>query len=414
VAPFLAIPAELVTSPILHDADAWLGWKFLGLGTQGAQAMLQTIVNASLSFAVFTFGFMLVAIQVASGQLTPRIIATTLLRDNVVRGAVSLYIFSLMFAVSALNRMESTPHQLVLLVAASLGILCFTAFLYVIDYAARLLRPISVLSKVGHDGLAVIASVYPDDSSGTQHDEPGPKLERPDRVVLHSGSSEIVVAVNIDALKAEAERSNGVIELVPQIGDFVAVDEPLFHLYGGTKATDDDTLRAAIVFGPERTMEQDPAFAFRVIIDIALRALSSAINDPTTAVLAIDQLHRLLRSVGKRHLRTDFISDSTGQLRLVLRTPNWEDFVNLAFTEIRSCGSQNIQVARRLQGMIENLVQTLPDYRHAALREQQDLLNRDIEQKYNFKEDVALALIPDSQGLGGHSGKAFTGASRGS
>ena len=72
----------------------------------------------------------------------------------------------------------------------------------------------------------------------------------------------------------------------------------------------------------ERTLEQDPTFAFRIIIDIALRALSAAINDPTTAVLAIDQLHRLLRLVGKRHLRTDEILDSAGELRVVFRTPN--------------------------------------------------------------------------------------------
>jgi uncharacterized membrane protein len=72
------------------------------------------------------------------------------------------------------------------------------------------------------------------------------------------------------------------------------------------------------------------------VVDIALKALSPAINDPTTAVLAIDQLHRMLRSVGRRNLRTDEISDATGRLRVIFRTPNWEDFVNLAFSEIRA------------------------------------------------------------------------------
>ena len=89
------------------------------------------------------------------------------------------------------------------------------------------------------------------------------------------------------------------IELAPQVGDFVGVGEPLFFLHGGAAAIDEHTLRACIVFGSERTMEQDPLFAFRILVDIAIKALSAAINDPTTAVLAIDQLHRLLRT--RRH-----------------------------------------------------------------------------------------------------------------
>ena len=83
--------------------------------------------------------------------------------------------------------------------------------------------------------------------------------------------------------------------MIPSVGDFVGKDEPLFALYGGAAAIDDDKLRDAVLFGAERTMEQDPAFSFRIVVDIALKALSPAINDPTTAVLAIDQLHRLLR-----------------------------------------------------------------------------------------------------------------------
>ena len=173
---------------------------------------------------------------------------------------------------------------------------------------------------------------------------------------MHQGSSEIVLAADLATLIGAAEASNGVIEFMPQVGDFVAVDEPLFRLYGGAHTTNDETLRSAIGFGSERTMEQDPTFAFRIVIDIALKALSPAINDPTTAVLAIDQLHRLLRLVGKRHLRTDEISDASGRLRVIFPTPNWEDFVHLTFSEIRRCGGNNLQIVRRLRAMIENLI----------------------------------------------------------
>lgn len=405
--PLLAIPIAMLATRLLHWLDAQREWTLLGFGVSGAQAMLQAAATATLSFLVFTFGSLLVAIQVASGQLTPRIIATTLLRDNVVRYTVGLFMLTFLFVLSVENRIDARVHQLPLFVAATLSLACFAAFLYLIDYAARMLRPISILTRVGNEGLAVIKSVYPDPSHG-----PGiPKSQRhmlpaPDRVVKHNGTSGIVLAVNLEQLITEAERSHGVIEFAPQMGDFVAVDEPLFNLYGGARAVKDGALRSAVAFGSERTMEQDPTFAFRIVIDIALKALSPAINDPTTAVLAIDQLHRLLRSVGTRHLRTDEISDKLGKLRVIVRTPNWDDFVHLAFSEIRACGANNLQIVRRLRAMIENLNETLPDHRQRELREQLTLLDQEIERLFHYPQDRILARLADSQGLGGHSSKA--------
>jgi uncharacterized membrane protein len=129
--------------------------------------------------------------------------------------------------------------------------------------------------------------------------------------------------------------------------------------------------------------------------------LSPAINDPTTAVLAIDQLHRLLREVGRRQLSSEAILDDAGRLRVIFHTPNWEDFVYLAFSEIRRCGANNFQVTRRLRAMIENLTRTLPAHRHIALQQQLALLDREIEHQYSLPEDLALARGSDSQGLGG-------------
>ena len=131
--------------------------------------------------------------------------------------------------------------------------------------------------------------------------------------------------------------------------------------------------------------------------------MSPAINDPTTAVLAIDQLHRLLRIVGERSLHCHEITDSTGQLRVIFRTPNWEDFVHITFREIRHCGANSLQIARRMRALVISLIQNLPEHRHPALQEELDLLDRAIAQQFTFPEDLALARIPDAQGLGGAS-----------
>jgi uncharacterized membrane protein len=402
VIPIGAVVLQQIFSAIVHPLDARLGWAGAGLGVDGAKALSGAVITFALSFIVFTFGSLLVAIQVASGQYTPRIIATTLLRDNVIRGTVGLFVFTLLYAIKALNHIEESVPQLVIFIAGILVIVCLAAFLFLIDYPARLLRPVSLAKRVGESALRVIEEVYPEKLSGTPVAATTPQDAGPvERTLLHRGTSGIVLAVDVPRLIAEAEKTDGVIEFAPQVGDFVGADEPLFLLHDGAAAIGDDVLRDCVIFGSERTMEQDPLFGVRILVDIAIKALSAAINDPTTAVLAIDQLHRVLRSVGRRNLRTDSILGSAGKLRVIFRTPDWDDFIHLAFTEIRFCGASNVQIARRLRAMIVNLANALPAERHAALRLEFDLLDRMLEKLYVLPEDLALARIPDSQGLGG-------------
>jgi uncharacterized membrane protein len=151
----------------------------------------------------------------------------------------------------------------------------------------------------------------------------------------------------------------------------------------------------------ERTLEQDPMFAFRIIVDIANKGLSPAINDPTTGVLALDQLHHLLRNVGCRELSDGRVRDSGGKLRFVYRTPDWDDYVHLAITEIRHFGGASIQIARRLRAMLENLIKTLPAERAPLLRQELNLLQRSTKRFFPETEDRALADVSDPQGVGG-------------
>jgi uncharacterized membrane protein len=402
IVPFVSIVVEFVLSRFTQGLDARLGWTLLGLGHDGAQALYQTIITMSLSFMVFTFGSMLVAIQVASMQLTPRVIATTLLRDNIVRYTVGLFVFTLLYALRGLDRMEGTVQQFNVFTAGLLGLACLVAFLFLIDYAARLLRPASIVWRVAESGIAVLESVYPNRLIDKGAERPPPiYLGVPLALITHQGSSGTLLAVNQEALVKLAQASGAVIELVPSVGDFVSTDEPLFRIYGAGLTVSEHQLHTAVAVGPERTMEQDPTFAFRILCDIALKGLSKAINDPTTAVLAIDQIHRLLRVAGRRHLQHDLIVDAQGRVLVVVRTPNWGDYVHLAFREIRLHATEHIQIARRLRAMIENLIITLPEVRHPALLAELDLLDRTAQKVYWFEEDLALARVGDSQGLGG-------------
>ena len=229
VVPFSAIVLELIVYRVVRALDDTFAWQLQRFSAAGAQALLETIITMNLSFVVFTFGSLLVAIQVAGGQLTPRVIATTLLRDNVVRYTVGLFVFTLLFAISTLNRIKGTGDQLVLVVAALLGLLSMAAFLYLIDYAARLLRPVNILSRVGEDGLGVIEAVYPQPAQGPS--PPHIKAQTggmPSRIVHHSGRSEVILSVNTEMLLTEAQKANAVVELIPVVGGLQTQEETQF------------------------------------------------------------------------------------------------------------------------------------------------------------------------------------------
>ena len=235
VVPFLSIVLVMIVGPLLKLIDSWLGWRFTGLGLAGAQALCDTVITLSLSFMVFTFGSLLVAIQVASGQLTPRVIATTLLRDNVVRYSVGLFVFTLVFTVMVLDRLEQQLYGLVVFVVAGLGIGCIATFLFLIDYAARLLRPVSILTRVGESGLHGIKDVYPEPAADVARPHvPAvpPERSEPDgspcqriRNCARRGARHVG--------RPGAAETDGIIECLPHAGDFIASGEPIFKLYGG-------------------------------------------------------------------------------------------------------------------------------------------------------------------------------------
>ena len=409
-APVVALVLEQATFRLMSMENFDFGWvPGFALDREGAIAGADYIIASTIAFLVFTFSSLLVAIQVASGQLTPRIIATTLLRDSGIRWSVAVFVYALASAVAVKSRAETIPHSFVSL-AGIVGLSSVVVFLFLIDHAARLLRPVSIVGRIAQQGLKVFDDVYPNRIRASSVPlRAVEKLGPPNRTVSHRGSSAIVIAVNLRALVREAKRADVIIEIAPRMGDFVARDDPLFLLHGsGAMEIDERKLCGQVAFGPERTIERDSTFALRVIVDIAIKALSPAINDPTTAVLAIDQLQRLLRTAGDRNLHNERLFDRDGRLRVIFQTPNWEDFVHLAFNEIRQYGGGSTQVVRRLRAMIENLSQSLPEVRVSALRQQQDLLDRTLQKLYAFPEDLALARIADSQGLGGASDSQAT------
>jgi uncharacterized membrane protein len=401
ILPLLGMIAAVVTGRLLHWIEVAMGWEAT-VTPSTAQVLLGTMASAMFTFIVFVSSALLVAVQLASSQLTPRIIGIVF-RDPITRGCLVVFVFSFTLTLSALMRVNYSVPLLTGNVAGYGCLVSLGVFLYMIDHVGKALRPSGALWAVASKGRAVIESVYPrrlaDLPKLTQG--PAPVLGTgPTRTILNARDG-VLLAFDVHGLVSLAQRNDCVIEMVPQVGDFLAAGDPLFRLYQGGEKLPAEALCQSVAVGQERTLEQDPTFAFRIIVDIASKGLSPAINDPTTAVLALDQIHHLLRDVGRRSLDDERVRDGSGQLRLVYRTPDWEDFVLLAVTEIRQFGGASIQIARRMRAMLENLIQTLPEERRALLHEELLLLHRSVDRFFSEPEDRALAEISDFQGVGG-------------
>jgi uncharacterized membrane protein len=402
--PVLSMVAAVEAVRFFHWIEETLAWKS-ALDPDTARAVLGTMAAAMFTFIVFVSSSLLVVLQLASAQLTPRIIAV-IFRDGITRFSLTVFVFTFTFALAALVPISTSVPFLTVQLAAYSSLASLGVFLFLVDHVVKALRPSGALRSVASLGRKVIENVYPrrlaesKDTSG----QPAAVVGGDPECTIASLRDGTVLAFDIKGLVALAKRADCVIELVPQVGDFVAIGDPLFRVFEGRANPPAGALCQAVAVGQERTLEQDPAFALRIIVDVASKALSAAINDPTTAVLALDQIHHLLREVGLRHLDDGRVRDPAGRLRLLYRTPDWADFVHLAVTEIRHFGGESIQVARRLRAMLENLIQTLPEERAALLRQELSLLHRSAERCFPEPEDRALAKISDFQGVGGKHG----------
>jgi len=400
--PVMGLVAGLIVTWLLHSIEKKMGLQS-SFSAEAARMVIGTLAAAMLTFIVFLSSTLLVAVQLASAQLTPRVIAFVF-RDPVTKGSLTVFVFTFTLSLAVLLRIEDTVPLVSPKLATWGCVASLCAFFYLIDHVGKFLRPSGVLKEIGAAGGKVIESVYPRllaEAPETRRAFLDFLDEEPVLTVANPKAG-VVLAFDAKGLASVARSAGCLIELVPQVGDFVAAGDPLFRVFQNGKGVSAKRLCHCVAVGQERTQEQDPALAFRIIVDIAAKGLSPAINDPTTAVLAIDQIHHLLRKIGKRRL-DEGVRDEEGRIRLVYRTPDWEDFVELAITEIRQFGGSCIQIVRRLRAMLENLIETLPEERTAPLRRELAVLQRTVDRLFPEPEDRALAAAGDSQGMGGTS-----------
>lgn len=376
-------------------------------GMDTARDILTSTATGMIAFTGLVIASVLVVVQFAAGQYSPRLILW-FRRDRLVKHAMGSFLAAFLYALVALRAFERRDEQyapdltvtlaLVLLVGATL------LFLALLQRVMDRLRPRALYAAVAREAVVAIHAVYPrplDAAHGRAGaDDDGSWRASEPHVVRLTGAPGVVSAFDHELLVQAATAADVTIELAAAVGEFVDPGQPLVRIHGAG-SIEERVLRTGVEIGEERTIEQDPAFAMRIVVDTAIRALSPAVNDPTTAVQGLDQLEPVVRELAGRDLDASFARSSDGRVRLVWPSPGWEDVLDLAFDEIRAYGASSVQICRRMRALLEDLRASTAPERHAAIDAQLARLDAAVAAAHGGDSPEAeLARMADRTGIG--------------
>jgi uncharacterized membrane protein len=389
----------LITLGIDKATDYDLIPKALTGPPTAAQAILTTFIGALVTLISIVMTVITVAVQLAMQQFSPRIVRP-LLQDRRTQCMVGLFAATLVYALFLVPQAYSHeggvgPEMpgLSILTAEVLMLASVIALILYVHQAGQSMRVSGLIDLVGNQTHEMIKMTYP---------EPGsPLADVAGSDVIASPESGAVYRIEYDALVEEGHRADVEFELVPAMGDFVAYGAPLVRIKGdGESAVDRNKVRQLVWLGGERSHADDPAYGIRKLVDIAVRGLAEPFEDPTTTVMALDRVHALMRMLCNRDFPDGRYSDEDGVLRLTVPVVGWDDYVWLAFTELRVAGAGSPQVPRRLRAALEDLLEVAPPDRRAPLERQLKLLEAQVERTYDEDEQIERANTADHQGIG--------------
>lgn len=397
----VGLVAALIVAHIDRNVHVSGQWQY---SPSTASTVLSAIVGAMAALTGFVVTVTVLVVQMVIGSFSARYMRLCY-RDAWLKGTLALLIGTLAFAFALLRRIESNfVPNIGVTMAGALVIAGLVAFLYFFDRFLHRLRPVAVTEiaarALGRDFRADAELLRAEDDlfAGPLH----PGDEKP-TVMVRSRRTGAIQAMNIPAMAAWARAHDCLLVLPHYVGDFVGKGDVLVEIYGqptGDLAPARDLL-GWVALGAERTIDQDPAFAMRIMVDVAGKALSAAINDPTTAVQVMDYLTECLCLIGTTDLSAPLWQPGDRRRGLIVRVRRWEDFLELGTTEIREYGATSMQIPRRLRAMLERLSEeVLPEHRPAVAQELARL-DATVAQSYSGSPDIDRAGTADRQGIGG-------------
>lgn len=370
---------------------------------QTSRSILTVVASSMLTFTALVFTITLVVLNQAASQYSPRVVRT-FLHDRVSQLTLASFLATFSFSLLVL-RFSSTvegsrvPH---LGTWTSFALVLFSLYVFVgyLNHVVQSIRVGQLTRSIAGETARLIERIYPEPAGeGTGAGEAPPDREA-DAIVTWPGPAGALANRDLGELVRLAAARGCKLVLRARLGDFLPRRSPVARVYGPWEEGDGQRLQRCFHVQPERTMQQDPGYGLRQLVDIAARALSPGVNDPTTAVQAIDHLHDLLRDLVHRDLGNGVLRDEEGVARVFFEPLRWEEAVDLALDELRLFSQGSLQVSRRLRALLEDLLECAPEHRRPPLRDQLEQLERAVQRGFEDHEDQESARQADEQGMG--------------
>jgi uncharacterized membrane protein len=369
-----------------------------------ATAVLSANIGAMAALAGFVVTVAVLAVQMASSAFSARYMRLWY-RDGMLKGLLALLIGTMAFSLSTIRFVEASFVPNLTVTAAGIAVVASLLFFVVfLDRFLHRLRPVAVAAIVAEAGRRSFDGWMSVSHGASALLSPrGAALpSREPLLVVHAKSPGNLQAIDARGLATFARTQGCLLVFEHAIGDFVPRDAPLLRLYGEhLPARAAERLTSMLALGDERTIDQDPVFALRIMVDVADKALSPGINDPTTAVQILDYLAETLRMVGTTELPTADAGVEPPAAGVLMPMRRWEEYLEIGVTEIREFGATSVPVVRRLRALLLELLDLVPPHRRAAVLDQLHRLDATVQRAYAGNEDLDLAMTPDQQGIGG-------------
>lgn len=411
VIPVIGVVFGIWLNSVVSAADDWIdtleGVTRVDVSTSSALSLLGAIGAGMITFTGFVFSFVVLLLQFGSAQYSPRTVSHFLrARSTQVILAIFLstvaFTFLSMLDVGSSGRTQFVP-QLTILVSLGLLLVSLGGFIALLQSVGGRMRVDAVLASVGGQARRqLLRRGTRMAGMGAQRGDSG-VIDGEDPLVVRSQFVGQVVDVDVALLRGLAKRRKLRIALRVQIGDAVTVGSPLMWLWkadgGATTARSGNRIGRAVVVDQERSLRYDAYYSLRLLVDVAIRALSPAVNDPTTAVRSLDEIEGVLRVAAHQQLGDQRVAAGEGEV--IVRIPSWLDVVLLGLLEIMTFGVGQPQVTRRLMVLLDDLMADVPEGRRAALQDLRAELISRVEAAAADAQTAQVALHGDRQGLGG-------------
>ena len=404
LAPLLAGLGGVVLAESAYWLEGTSDVPFLQYSPETATAVVSASIAAVVSLTGFVVTVTVLGVQQATGIFSPRYMRLWY-RDGRLKLVLAELVGTLMFSISVIRRIQPDAVPDISVSMAGLGLsVGLLLFLLYFDRFLHRMRPVAVAALLADQGRHAFEAWMDEaarpDTAFVAHGSRGPATAP--TFVLRATRSGTIQAVDTAGLTAFARRHACLVVFGHSVGDFVPVGAAILEIHGSTPpGAAGRRLSGMVAIGAERTIEQDPTFAIRVMVDIAVRALSPAVNDPTTAVQVLDYLEESLRVVGSTEAPGGGASVEPLTSGVVMPVRTWPDVLALGVTEIREYGATSIQVARRLRALLEELGELVLPENRAAVDDEMRRLDATVTAAHADSSELALALSPDRQGIGG-------------